>query len=128
MKLFALFVTLLTSASTLFAMGGRPSDPNVPPPPAWVQIVPFLVMFAVFYLLLIRPQSKQRKERQLMIDSLKRGDKVVTQGGLIGTIVNITPETVELKINDETKAKFIRSAITDIFKEPSDVKTPVVVS
>jgi preprotein translocase YajC subunit len=89
---FTAFVvtTGLIHAPAVFALGAKPpADPNAPPPPAWVSFMPMLVMIAVFYFLLIRPQMKQKNDRQKMIDSLKKGDKIVTQGGIIATVVNI---------------------------------------
>src|SRR5689334_16775350 len=112
--------TVLLVSSDLWAMAARPSDPNAPPPPAWVQFFPFVVMIGVFYLLLFRPQAKQRKEKQQMMDALKKGDKVVTQGGFIATVVNIYPATLEVKLNDETKVKILRSAVTEIWNEQAE--------
>ncbi len=111
----------------VFAMAQRPATDG-PPPPAWVQFVPFGVMFIVFYFLLIRPQLRQKKEKETLMNSIKKGEKVVTQGGFIVTVVNVSPTVLDVKLNDETKAKILRSAVVDIYKEPSDVKEAVVVS
>lgn len=75
---------------------------------------PFVLMFAVFYFLLIRPQQKKQKQRNAMLQSLKRGDKVVTIGGLHGTIMEITDDIIVLRVNDATKMTFDRSAINSI--------------
>lgn len=75
-------------------------------------IVPFVIMFAVFYFLLIRPQQKKQKSRTSMLRELKKGDKIVTIGGLHGTIVEITNDIVVLRVNDVTKLTFDRSAIS----------------
>jgi preprotein translocase subunit YajC len=114
-----LMLSGLIVAPNLWAMASRPADPNAPAPPAWVSFMPMLVMIAVFYFLLIRPQMKQKNERQKMIDSLKKGDKIVTQGGMIATIVNVTPTTMEVKLNEETKVKILRSAVADVYNEPA---------
>lgn len=74
---------------------------------------PLLLMFVVLYLLLIRPQQKRQKQRNLMLGNLKKGDKVVTIGGMIGTIVEITDDTVLLRIN-ETNLSFERFAINAV--------------
>lgn len=74
-------------------------------------LLPFVLMFAVFYFLLIRPQQKKQKTRALMLNQLKKGDKVVTIGGMHGTIIEITDDIVVLRVNDATKITFDRSAI-----------------
>ncbi|MFC7681302.1 preprotein translocase subunit YajC [Paenibacillus sp. GCM10028914] len=75
-------------------------------------ILPFVLMFVIFYFLLIRPQQKKQKTRTAMLNALKKGDKVVTIGGLHGTIVEITDDVVVLKVNDVTKLTFDRSSIS----------------
>ena len=80
----------------------------------WGMILPFVLMFAVFYFLLIRPQQKKQKSRSLMLNQLKKGDKVTTIGGMHGTIVEITDDTVVLRVNDTMKITFERSAINNV--------------
>ncbi|WP_017813434.1 MULTISPECIES: preprotein translocase subunit YajC [Paenibacillus] len=75
-------------------------------------IIPFVLMFVVFYFLLIRPQQKKQKQRNMMLNTLGKGDKVVTIGGLHGTITEITDDIVVLRVNDVTKLTFDRSAIS----------------
>jgi preprotein translocase subunit YajC len=100
------------------AMATRPNtDPNAPPPPAWIQAAPIIVMVLIVYMLIFRPQATQRKQRQQMIDSLKKGDKIVTQGGLIATVVNISPTILEVKLNEETKVKIQRSAVAEVLPD-----------
>lgn len=78
-----------------------------------VAFAPLILMFVVFYFLLIRPQQKRQKELSQMIESIKKGDKVVTTGGLIGTVAGVQNDYVILKIGDgETKAEVLKSAIT----------------
>ncbi len=78
-------------------------------------LLPFILIFVIFYLLLIRPQMKQQKKKQLMIRELEKGDKVVTIGGLHGTIEGIKEkeEVLILKISDNVKVKVSRSAVAD---------------
>lgn len=71
-------------------------------------------MFAVFYFLLIRPQQKRQKQRAQMLNELKKGDKVVTIGGLHGTIAELTDDTVVIRVNDVTKLTFDRSAVNTV--------------
>ncbi|OGX68666.1 MAG: preprotein translocase subunit YajC [Paenibacillus sp. RIFOXYA1_FULL_44_5] len=77
-------------------------------------VVPLVLMFAVFYFLLIRPQQKRQKTRNSMLGSMKKGDKVVTIGGLHGTIMEMMEDVVVLRVNDSTKMTFDRSAINSI--------------
>jgi len=76
--------------------------------------VPLILIFAVFYFLLIRPQQKKEKERKNMINTLKKGDSVVTSGGIYGTVVNLKPTTIELKIDENTKIQILKNAISGI--------------
>ncbi|MDO3409001.1 preprotein translocase subunit YajC [Saccharibacillus sp. CPCC 101409] len=77
-------------------------------------IIPFVFMIAIFYFLLIRPQQKKQKQRNSMLGQLKKGDKVVTIGGLHGTILEITNDIAVLRVNDVTKLTFDRSAISHV--------------
>ncbi|MBY0119485.1 preprotein translocase subunit YajC [Paenibacillus sp. FSL H8-0317] len=75
-------------------------------------IVPLVLMVAIFYFLMIRPQNKKQKQRNSMLSQLKKGDKIVTIGGLHGTIAEITDDVVVLRVNDVTKLTFDRNAIS----------------
>jgi len=126
---FILSLAFLSQSMGAWAMGAAPnSNPNAPPAPAWVQWVPIAVMVSVFYLLLIRPQSKQRKERETMLEAVKKGDRIVTTGGLVVTVVGVSGDTLDVKINDETKAKLKRSGIAEVLPESATVDAPVVIS
>lgn len=73
---------------------------------------PLVIMFVIFYFLLIRPQQKRQKTLKEMINNLKRGDKVVTTGGLYGTVVGLEDSCIQLKIADQVKVKVSRGAIS----------------
>lgn len=75
-------------------------------------LVPLVIMFAVFYFLLIRPQKKKQQTRNNMLNALQKGDKIVTIGGLHGKILELADDTVVLLVNDATKLTFDRSAIS----------------
>ena len=79
-----------------------------------VQILPIAAIFLVFYFIVIAPANKQRKKTNEMLSSLKKGDRVVTSGGIYGTIQGVEAEVVYLKIADNVKVKLSRSAITNI--------------
>ncbi|MBT2288877.1 preprotein translocase subunit YajC [Paenibacillus albidus] len=85
-------------------------------------IGPFVLMFVVFYFLLIRPQQKKTKTRNLMLKALKKGDKVVTIGGLHGTIMEISDDIVVLRVNDVTKLTFDRGSISHSVSPDVDEK------
>lgn len=87
---------------------------------AMVQVAFLAAIFAIFYILLIRPQQKQRKERERMLSVIKRGDRVVTSGGLHGTIVGLNEHTVMLKVGDQVKLEFDRSAIGRVVSRESE--------
>jgi preprotein translocase subunit YajC len=80
-------------------------------------------MFLIFYFLLIRPQQKKQKELKKMLESLKRGDKIVTIGGVWGSITEVKEKTVIVKVDDETKLEFSRDAIGQVVSREGDVKT-----
>ncbi len=71
-----------------------------------------IAIFAIFYFLMIRPESKRRKERQQMIDSLKRGDRVVTIGGLYGEVQDVHDDKVVLRIAENLKVEVAKSAVS----------------
>ncbi|MDR2924192.1 MAG: preprotein translocase subunit YajC [Treponema sp.] len=76
--------------------------------------LPFVAIIAIFYFLIIRPQNKKQKETQKMLAALKKGDKIVTIGGIHGTIQNVEEQNVVVKVDDDTKIKFSRSAISTV--------------
>jgi preprotein translocase subunit YajC len=80
-------------------------------------LVMFGLIIAIFYFLILRPQQKRQKDRQKMLDAVKKGDKVVTAGGMHGTVAGLDEKTVLLQVSDNVKMKFDRSAIGNILKE-----------
>src|SRR5688572_9292342 len=84
-----------------------------------IQILPIAAIFLVFYFIVIAPANKQRKKTQEMLSSLKKGDRVVTQGGIYGTVQGVEPDVVYLKIADNVKVKVARSAITGLISGES---------
>ena len=77
-------------------------------------MLPFVLIILVFYFLILRPQQKRQKEKARLLDSLKKGDRVVTSSGIHGTIEGLEDKTVLVKISDNTKVKMDRSAIITI--------------
>jgi preprotein translocase subunit YajC len=92
---------------------------------ALVGLLPFLLIFVVFYVLLIVPQQRQRRKTQEMLSNLKSGDKVVTNGGLYGTIVGFRDSVVQLQVAPQVRVDISRSAIAGLQPEESDgAKSP----
>ena len=85
-----------------------------------IQLVPIALVLGIFFFLVIRPQQRDRRRREQMLQSLKKGDRVVTSGGLIGTIVGVTDRRVSLKLGDSVRVECLRSAVTGL---ESDGKT-----
>ncbi len=83
------------------------------------QIAFFGAIFAIFYFLLIRPQQKQRRERESMLTAVKKGDRIVTTGGMHGTVTNLSEQTVTLRVADGVKLEFDRGAIGRIVEKTS---------
>jgi preprotein translocase subunit YajC len=77
-------------------------------------ILPFGFVIAIMYFLVIRPQSKKQKEHQEFLNKLKSGDKVVTQGGLMGRVTGVRDDYITVEISDRVRVKLLRSAIATI--------------
>ena len=77
----------------------------------WLSLVPFVLIFVIFYFLMILPQQKRQKKLKAILQTLKKGDKVITSSGLWGTITNLGKETVTLQVADNTKVKIQREHI-----------------
>ncbi len=82
-----------------------------------VAFAPLLVIMVIFYLLLILPAQRRQKRTQQMLLALKNGDKVITNGGLFGTIVSIEGDSIQLRIADQVKVKVLRSAVASLQPE-----------
>jgi len=86
---------------------------------ALVQFLPLVLIFVVFYFLLIRPQQQKQKEHRAMIGALRRGDKIVTGGGVLGTVSKVvSPEEVEVDIAAGVRVRVLRSTISTVLAKP----------
>jgi len=109
----------IISALMLFAPPTGGATPN-----PFVQLVPLVLIFVVFYFFMIRPQQKKQKDREALLNDIKRGDRIVTIGGIHGTVAGIETEkkTVLVQVADNVKIKFERSAIANIEKQETGDK------
>ncbi len=96
-----------------YAMGTQPGSGQGSQIMAFL---PLILLFAVFYFLLIRPQQKRARTHKQFIENLKKGDKVVTSGGMYGTITGVTDEAVTIEVAEKVRIKVLKSAIADYAK------------
>jgi preprotein translocase subunit YajC len=82
----------------------------------WMGLLPLVLLFVVFYFLLIRPQQKKAKQHKQFIENLKKGDEVVTAGGMYGKITGITENAVTLQIAEGVRIKVTKGSVADIVK------------
>jgi preprotein translocase subunit YajC len=83
-------------------------------PPAWISFLPIIGMIAIFWFLIIRPQMKRQKEHQQKIAAVKKGDQVVTAGGLVGKVVKVDETYVDLELGANVRVKAIKATLGDI--------------
>jgi preprotein translocase subunit YajC len=88
-------------------------------PSGLVQFVPILLIFGIFYFLLLAPMRKRQKQHQAMVEALKRGDRVVTNGGLMGEVAAVEEKVVHLKLADNVKVRVLRSSIAGMEGDPA---------
>jgi preprotein translocase subunit YajC len=87
---------------------------------AMIQFLPLVLIFVVFYFLLIRPQQQKQKQQRSMLDSLRRGDRVVTGGGIVGTVNRVTPgsDEIDVDIAQGVRVRVLRSTISSVLAKP----------
>ncbi|MFU7527999.1 preprotein translocase subunit YajC [Qipengyuania sp. ASV99] len=85
-------------------------------PPAWINWLPIVGMVVIFWFLIIRPQMKRQKEHQQRIGGLKKGDQVVTQGGLVGKVVKVDETYAEIELAPNVKVKAVKHTIADLIE------------
>jgi preprotein translocase subunit YajC len=95
------------AAAQQAAPGGRPT----PQGSMLTALIPFILVFAIFYLLIILPQRKKQKKHQMMVESLKPGERIITTGGIYGTIMGVQKDRIEVKISANTKIEITKGAV-----------------
>jgi preprotein translocase subunit YajC len=99
------------------------SRKDTPAMEAFIQFIPLILIFAIMWFLLIRPQQKRAKEHQAMVAALRRGDQVVTQGGLIGKVSKVKDDNeIEVELTNDVKVRVVRNTIAQVLSktEPAD--------
>ncbi|WP_022696621.1 preprotein translocase subunit YajC [Euryhalocaulis caribicus] len=89
-----------------------------------IQILPLVLIFVIFWFLLIRPQQKRMKEHKEMIGNLRRGDVVVTSGGVIGKVTKVDDAEVTVEIAENTRVKVVRGMISEVRSKPEPASKP----
>jgi preprotein translocase subunit YajC len=99
--------------SIVLAQTEAPASEGTEGPPGFGMWLPLIAIVAIMYFLLFRPQQKREKERRSMLDSLAKGDRVMTNGGMMGTIVGLNDKTMVLRVSEEplVKLEFVRAAV-----------------
>ncbi len=123
MQLFLRFRVILTSllvgasASSVAWAQGAGSGPSV-----WEQLMPFVFILIIFYFLLIRPQQRRAKNHQIFLEGLRRGDSVLTSGGILGTIEGLTDQYVTLEIAKDVRIRILKTQIASPANSGEDKK------
>jgi len=93
----------------LAAAGGAAGEP-----PVWIQFLPLVAMVVIFWFLILRPQMRRQKEHQAKVGGLKKGDQVLTGGGLVGKVIKVDDHYAEIELGQNIKVKALKSTIADV--------------
>lgn len=110
---------------TIYAMGGQSQSTQSPATPVSVliQMAPLVLIFGVFYFLIIRPQQQKHKKHQEILNNLKKGDKVVTVGGLVGVVNAVKDDNlISVEISSGVKVDILKSAISSLLGNNTEEK------
>ena len=114
--------SLLSSLGPMFHLMAPPQGEGGNP---IMSFLPLIAIIGIFYFLIIRPQSKKQKETQRMLSALRKGDRIVTVGGIHGVIQTIRESTVIVRVDENTKLEFNRAAIANVSSNARDEKDDV---
>ena len=103
---------LISNAYAMGANGGQAGQAG-----GIAGFLPIIILFAIFYFLLIRPQQKKAKEHKQMIENIKKGNRIVTSGGIFGTIISLDDTTIGLEIAEKVKIKVARGNISGLISD-----------
>lgn len=114
-----------TNETTLVSNNSMEEAPETHQPGAFTSFIPLLVMLAIFYFLLIRPQEKKRKAQESLVSGVKNGERIITNTGMYGRVtkINENDNTVNLEIANNVEIKIMKSAIATILDRKSETDT-----
>ena len=104
----------MSISSTLMIAAAAPASAPSAGASFFIQMAPLLLIFVVFYFLLIRPQNKRMAEHRALVEAVKKGDKVVTGGGLIGKVTKVDDGEVEIELGPNVKVRAVKSTLTQV--------------
>jgi preprotein translocase subunit YajC len=109
--------------SLLLLIGGQPQGGGGSAPPPFAMFLPIVAILFIYYFLLVRPQQKQAQQHRKLVESLKKGDEVITESGLVGSVISVHDDFVILKAAENVKLKFLKSKVAGRTGEvPADAK------
>jgi preprotein translocase subunit YajC len=108
--------------STILTAGLQAQPPTRGQGSFLTALLPFILVFVIFYLLIIMPSRKKQKKHQEMVNALKPGDKIVTSGGIYGTVMGVQEDRIEVKISANVKIDITKSAVAAILNKQPEVK------
>lgn len=116
-----LFYNLILAVDEVLPAGG---DAAAGPPSPFIQLMPLVFMFGIFYLLVLRPQQTEKKKHRNWLQTIKKNDKIVTAGGIIGTVADVSnDDEITLKIDDTTRVKIMRASISSLYGKDAAEKS-----
>jgi preprotein translocase subunit YajC len=117
------FLTVIGSTAAVFAEAAPAQKPKGGlADPTFIFMM--VIMFAIIYFLMLRPQQKKQKETQNMLSNLKKGDKVLTIGGIVGVVGNVKDSTVMVKVAENTVLEFKKAAVSTVITDEKEGKAP----
>ena len=106
--------------ATVYAMGASGGDASAQGGGGLSSIIMMVAIFAIFYFIMIRPQQQKMKEHKKMLDAVKKGDEIVTAGGIYGTVEGVNADTLTVKIAEGVKVKITRGSVGDVVKPEAE--------
>jgi preprotein translocase subunit YajC len=115
MQRFVILTALFLNSAQVFAQAGNAPQGKGIMDPSFIMMM--VVMFAILYFLILRPQQKKQKDTQNMLNNIKKGDKVLTIAGIVGVVGNVKDSTVMVKVADNTVLEFKKAAISAVIND-----------
>lgn len=107
-----------------YAMGQGGGAAGGEAAPFYIQFAPFILIFVIFYFLLIRPQQKKAKEHKDMVTNIKKGDRIITSGGIYAKVTGLDDTTLTVEISEKVRVKLVRGSISTVFPASGQPQAP----